>query len=263
MNLWRKVSRAIRYRLVLQKLIERVLVTLGIRIRCYYWVQEGLSGSRPQDFPPNLDDCTFQAFGPDEIRAIATQVPWRSETELLQRLDEGMLCFGIKHRGQIAGFVWCDLAECTYLWRRGTLRDNEVYLFDQFTLEAYRGKNIAACLLSRTYEALRGMGRDTFYSVVEHFNSPAVRVRRKVNARFLELAVGIDLFGKVRRHYIVRRYPHKCPVCISTHEDSRPPRMPSQDNQALRQHRIDTPLRTAQEPPGRMSARTTPKSLED
>jgi len=51
------------------------------------------------------------------------------------------------------------------------------------------------------------MGRDTFYSVVERFNSSSVRVRKKVNARFLELAVGVNLFGKICRHYVIRKYP--------------------------------------------------------
>ncbi len=207
MNTWRKAAQAIRYRLTLQKLTERILPRLGIQIQCYYWIQEGLNGSKPPGLPPDLDGCTFSAFGPDEIRTLVTVVPWRSEAEWLRRLDEGKRCFGLKHHGQIAGIVWCNFVECTYPWHRVPLRENEVYVFDQFTPDAFRGKNVASCLLCQTYDALRGMGRDTFYSVVERFNSSSVRVRKKVNARFLELAVGVNLFGKICRHYVIRKYP--------------------------------------------------------
>lgn len=93
-----------------------------------------------------FEGCLFGAFGPDEIRTFATLVPWRSEAELLERLDQGMLCFGIKRHGRIAAFVWCNLAECTYPWHRVPLQENEVYLFDQFTLDAFRGMNVAAYL---------------------------------------------------------------------------------------------------------------------
>lgn len=207
MDLWEKVGRAIRYRLVLEKLTERVLPRLRIRIEFYYWTQEGLVEDSTQGCDSSAEDCTFGAFGPDEIRTFVTLVPWRSEAELLQRLDEGRLCFGVKHHGQIAAFVWCNLAECTHPWHQVPLRENEVYLFDQFTLDAFRGMNIAPYLRCRTYEALRRMGRDTFYSVTHCFNSSAVRFKQKLGARFLWLAVGINLFGKIRRHAILRRYP--------------------------------------------------------
>jgi len=207
MNLWRKVGRAIRYRLVLQKLTERALPRLGIRVEFYYWTQEGQIDNATQGSDSGFEDCTFSPFGPDEIRTFVSLVPWRSEAELLQRLDEGKLCFGVKHRGQIAAFVWCDLAECTYAWHRIALRENEVYLFDQFTLNAFRGMNVAPYLRHRTYDALRRMGRDTFYSVTHRFNSSAVRFKQKLGARFLWLAVGVNLFGKVRWHAVLRRYP--------------------------------------------------------
>ncbi|HRS11759.1 MAG TPA: hypothetical protein P5068_11690 [Sedimentisphaerales bacterium] len=202
-----KLGRAIRYRLVLQKLTERVLPRLRIHIEFYYWTQEGQTDDTSPGSDSGFEDCTFSPFGPDEIRTFVTLVPWRSEAELLQRFDEGKLCFGARYRGQIAAFVWCDLAECTYVWHRIALRENEVYLFDQFTRDAFRGMNVAPYLRHRTYEALRRMGRNTFYSVTHRFNSSAVRFKQKLGARFLWLGVGINLFGKVRWHAVLRRYP--------------------------------------------------------
>lgn len=206
MDLWKKIGSAIRYRLVLEKLTQRVLLRLGIKLEFYYWTQEGLAGDPPQEQGCDLKDYTFSAFGADEMRTIASLTPWRHEDVLLRHLDEGKRCFGIKHHGQIAAFVWCNFAECTYPWHRVALRDNEVYLFDQFTLEAFRGMNIAPYLRYRTYDALRQMGRNTFYSVTHRFNSSAVRFKQKLGARFLSLAVGIDLFSRVKRHYVLRHY---------------------------------------------------------
>jgi len=206
MDLWKKIGRAIRHRLVLQKVTQRVLVKLGIRIDIHYWTQEGLADELPQGSDRGFEDYSFSAFGPEEMRIIASLAPWRPAAMTLARLDEGKRCFGIKHQGQIAGFVWCNLTECTYPWHKVPLRDNEVYLFDQFTLEAFRGMNIAPYLRYRTYGALREMGRDTFYSVTHRFNRSAVRFKRKLGARFVWLGLGINLFGKAQRHCIIRKY---------------------------------------------------------
>jgi hypothetical protein len=206
MNLWKKIGRAVRHRLVLQKLTQRVLVKLGIRIEAYYWTQEGLAKAAPPGWERNLEDYRFSAFGPEEMQTIALLVPWRPAAMTQAWLDEGRRCFGIKHHGQIAAYVWCNLTECMYPWHQIPLADNEVYLFDQFTLDAFRGRNIAPYLRHRTYGALREMGRDTFYSVTHRFNRSAVRFKRKLGARFLHLGLGVKLFGKVRHHCILRRY---------------------------------------------------------
>jgi hypothetical protein len=206
MELWKKIGRTIRYRLVLHKMNERVLARLGIKIEFYYWLQEGLVAAMPPGLGDGLEDYTLTVFGPEEVRAIASLLPWRGETDLLQQLQRGNRCFGLKHQGQIAAFVWCDLNECSYRWHRVPLRDNEAYLYDQFTLDAFRGRNLAPYLRYRTHDALRRIGRDIFYSATQSFNSSALRLKEKLGGRLLWLAVGIDLFGKVQRHYILRRY---------------------------------------------------------
>ena len=42
------------------------------------------------------------------------------------------------------------------------------------------------------------MGRDTFYSISECFNAPAVKFKKKLNVKFLGLYVLFDLFRKWR-----------------------------------------------------------------
>ena len=206
MNQCQRIARLIRHRLVLHQFIQHVLVKLRIWIAFYYWTQEGLVDEKPPGWDRGFEDYRFSAFGPEEMRAIAALVPSRPVTKTQAWLDEGRRCFGLKHQGQIAGYIWCNLDRCTYPWHRLWLRDNEVYLFDQVTLEGFRGRNIAPYLRYRTYGALREMGRDTFYSVTQRFNSPAVRFKKKLGAQFVFLALGVNLFTRVLRHRVIRRY---------------------------------------------------------
>jgi GNAT superfamily N-acetyltransferase len=201
----KRIWRAVRHGLLLQKVRERLLGKLGIVVMPYYWTQEGTADASP-GLGRGLEDCTFHRFGEEDVKAFAAQIPWRSETDLLAKLREGKLCFGLKYQGRPAAATWCNLTECSFPWHKVPLSDHEVYLFDMFTLEAFRGANIAPYLRYRTYQALREMGRDTFYSVTERSNTSAVRFKQKLGAKFLWLGVGIDLFGKLQRHYILRRY---------------------------------------------------------
>jgi GNAT superfamily N-acetyltransferase len=201
----RKIWRAVRHGLLLQKVRVRLLGKVGIVVLPYYWTLEGTAAA-PPELGRGLEDYTFQRFGEEDVKAFAAQIPWRSEADMLAELREGKLCFGLKYQGRPAAATWCNLTECSFRWHKVPLRDHEVYLFDMFTLEAFRGANIAPYLRYRTYQALRDMGRDTFYSVTERFNAPAVRFKQKLGAKFLWLGVGIDLFGKLQRHYILRRY---------------------------------------------------------
>ena len=88
MDLWKKIGSAIRYRLVLEKLTQRVLLRLGIKLEFYYWTQEGLAGDPPQEQGCDLKDYTFSAFGADEMRTIASLTPWRHEDILLRHLPD-------------------------------------------------------------------------------------------------------------------------------------------------------------------------------
>ena len=202
----KKIWNAVRHGLFLQKVRERLLGKVGIVVLPYYWTQEGTDGDRPPERGRGLEGYSFESFGEEEVKALAALSPGRKEADMLARLREGKRCFGLKYQGRVAAATWCDLAECHFRWHKVPLRDREVYLFDMYTLEAFRGANIAPYLRYRTYQALREMGRDTFYSVTERFNAPAVRFKQKLGAKFLWLGVGIDLFGKLQRHFILRRY---------------------------------------------------------
>jgi GNAT superfamily N-acetyltransferase len=202
-----RIRRTFRFGLVVHRLQFRVLAKLGISIVPYYWTQEGVDNSPPPALQNGFEDYSFGSFGPEDIKTIASLLPRRSEDDLLARLARGQLCFGLKYRGQIAAFTWCELDECSFRWHNVPLNDHEAYLFDMNTMESFRGKGLAPYLRYRVYGALKEMGRDTFYSVTYRFNAPAIRFKQKLGAKFLWLGVGVGLlFGRVRLHRVLKRY---------------------------------------------------------
>jgi GNAT superfamily N-acetyltransferase len=201
------IWRAVRHGLVLQRLIQRLANNLGIFVEPYYWIQEPVV-DMPQGMESRFEGYSFSSFGSEEIKTITAQLERSEAWEalMLERLKEGELCLGLKYHGKIATFMWCNLVECSFEWQRRRLDDNEAYLCGMHTLEAFRGKGLAPYLRYKTYPVLKEMGRDKLYSGSDRFNAPAVRFKQKMGVKFLWLGVGIKLFGKVRRHYIIRRY---------------------------------------------------------
>ena len=160
MNILQKVQNAIKYGFVLNVVIYR-LRWLGIVICPYYWVQEGLDDVTLPELKGPLEEFTFKLFGPDEIEQIG-EIPERRKEKrsLLIHLKEGKKCFGIKHRGEIVAFMWFSFHEGALKGLTFQLQEQEAYLFEMYTLEAYRGQNIAPHLRYKCYELLRQMGKD-------------------------------------------------------------------------------------------------------
>lgn len=75
-----------------------------------------------------------------------------------------------------------------------------------YVLKAFRGNNLAPILRYKNYEILKGMGRDTFYSVTEYFNTASLRFKAKLNARVIFLALYVEIFKRYRFRWILRRY---------------------------------------------------------
>lgn len=86
------------------------------------------------------------------------------------------------------------------------LKEDEAYIFDTLTLLDYRGKGFAPILRYYLYKELRNLGRTKLYSYVDCLNTPAVRLKFKVNAEKIKLYLSIDLFGKWRFNYTLKDY---------------------------------------------------------
>ena len=194
------------YKLALRLLID-ALSQAGLRIEPYQLFSEGLaSAPRPRGA---FGDYDISFLGPDDMLEIAS-IPGRNVThdDLLRRLHEGKRCLGIKHEGRIAAFTWCDFAACLFETDRlFLLKDDEACLFDAYTLEAFRGHDLAPFMRYRCYEELAKIGRTHCYSVTVLFNVPAVRFKKKLNAKVVELWVLLEIFRRWRYNRRLRTYP--------------------------------------------------------
>jgi hypothetical protein len=201
-NLWVKL----RYSHFLRLFFDAIS-KLDIRISPYYLFQET---NCPESFPSINDgveayDIGF--WGPEEIKSMAL-IPGRpfSEEFLLDRLQSGHLCLGMKKNSQLVAFTWGNLKEISFKWIHAPLNSDEAYVFDAFTLMEYRGKGIAPFLRCRMYQALEGMGRTKFYSYSDYFNTPAIQFKLKLKAKIIHLALVIEIFKKWHLHFILKEY---------------------------------------------------------
>jgi hypothetical protein len=194
-SLLKKIQFKVRYGLALQAIIYR-LTRIGIEITPYYLFQEGIDVTHIPEIKEITADYSFGLLGKEDMKIISTVNSWFTEEKLLDLLEAGQKCIGIKHKGEIAAFMWINFTELSYKSTVIHLKSNEAYLWFMFTMESYRGKNLAPYLRYKSYEILKEMGRDKLYSISDYFNSPAVKFKKKLNAKKMKLILFIQLFNK-------------------------------------------------------------------
>lgn len=175
------------------------LTKMGIRISPYYVVLEGLFNRSLPDLEKGFDEYEIGFLGTEDMKEIyAIPGPDRtfSEEDLLLRLKEGKKCLGLKYKKEIIAFTWFDLAEFSCRFYRFSLKEDEAYLFDAYTLMPFRGKGIAPYMRYQCYKALAKLGRNKLYSVSGCFNTPSIKFKMKLNAKLLELGLYIELFKR-------------------------------------------------------------------
>jgi len=178
-----------------------------VNVLPFYIVREGLSDGDVLNVKPKLDHCDVGFLKPSEIKVISAspEVP-ETEDDLLERLSRNCLCLGIKHHGEIAAYMWCNLQECDSNHIKFKLRKDEAYLFDARTFRSYRGKNLAPYIRIELYRHLRQMGLTRFISITEYFNTSARRFKEKLNAKPQKLFMCIKFFMKYKWVLLLKSY---------------------------------------------------------
>jgi len=200
-----KVLIKVRYGMVRQVLRKQIL-RIGIEISPYYLFIEGIENSVIPAITGLESDFSAGILLTEDMGLMENNGSGFSPEEFLDFLKAGQKCIGIKHKGEIAAFMWINFSELKYKLLCMQLKSNEAYLWNMFTLEPYRGKNLAPYLRYKSYEILHEMGRDTLYSISEYFNAPAIKFKKKLNARILKLALYINLFKKFERNFTLKSY---------------------------------------------------------
>ena len=149
---------------------------------------------------PRIDNAhnTYKIIflGPGDMKTIEG-LPGRISTEagLLNRLKEDKICIAVKLAQELVAFTWYDLKECNFKSIKCPLKNNEAYLFDAYTLLSYRGKGIAPFMRYRSYQELNNLGKHKLFSVSDYFNTPAIRFKKKLKAKPLELRLAVRFRG--------------------------------------------------------------------
>jgi ribosomal protein S18 acetylase RimI-like enzyme len=86
------------------------------------------------------------------------------------------------------------------------LKNNEAYLWNMYTKESYRGRNLAPYLRYKSYEMLKEMGRDVIYSISDSFNTPAIKFKEKLNAEEVKHILYVKLFKCKARGFVLKSW---------------------------------------------------------
>ena len=205
LSLLRKASIKIRHGMVLQVVRNR-MARIGIDISPYYFFREGVGDIAIPEIKGKASDYVFEYLGPGDMKMAADSSVGYKEEDLLGFLKNGDICIGLKKGGQLAAFMWIGLKEWKFKNITVPLERDEAYLWNMYTMEAFRGINLAPYLRYLSYEALRGMGRNKLYSISEYFNTPAIKFKSKLNARITRFGIYVILFRKFHRDFTLRTY---------------------------------------------------------
>ncbi len=188
---------------ILAGLLNR-LGRIGVRIQLFLLVREGAS--------PNVatiaSDPRFTSgfIGAEDIPELVRVEPFVDAGKCADRLRRGLVCYAVKDGSRIVAKMWCDLEEVNFPPARRRLEDREAYLFSAYTDPTYRGQNLAPFMRLNCYGALRALGRNSFLSYTEFFNTAARRFKAKLGAKDESLCVHVALFGYYSHTFTLRRY---------------------------------------------------------
>jgi len=186
--------------------IRNQLVRIGIIITPYYWVQEGINPTELPEINGIISDYTVEFIQAEDIIRIGENVRTYSLDGLLAYFKAGKKCLGLKHKDKIASFMFIDLKECNFLSINIPLKNDEAYLTHMYTMESFRGRNLAPYLRYKSYEILKKMGRNKIYSVSVFFNSSAIRYKEKLNAKNIKLILYVEILKRLKRSFTLKTY---------------------------------------------------------
>ncbi len=194
----------LRHGLLGQRILER-LRKIGLNINPYYLIREG-AGPLENNWSCLDAEFTSQVFLQSDMSAMCACTAWNTPEVLQQRLDKGHLCIVLKQQQQIVGYTWVDFKEVNDSVCDIELQPGEVYLYDAFIAPEYRGRGLASYMRVECYQQVRRAGADIFYSISDYFNSPAIRFKQKLHAKFVRLYLDVKVGRFHVGHWVLKEY---------------------------------------------------------
>jgi len=186
--------------------IRNQLRRIGIEITPFYLTQVDADTRKPPEIKGDSKLYSSGFLCEDDLVHMKNDPRGYPTEKLVRHLQMGRLCFGVKKGKDVAAFMWIDLRECNFEPYRFPLWEDEAYTFNAYTMESFRGLNIAPFMAYHCYRELNGMGRDKIYGISEYLNRSAIRYKMKLGARKTKLYLFLGLFKRFRRLYLIRSF---------------------------------------------------------
>ncbi len=182
------------------------LARIGINIMPYYWVKEEVHNCEEPKIKGNVADYKLRNLNLEELTLICKDIDNFIMDDLIDDFKNCDLCIGLENNKEIAAYMFIGLNSFDFKYRKIEILENEAYLFNMWTFHSFRGRNLAPYLRFKSYELLNEMGRDTKYSITEYFNKSSIKFKNKLNSKHLQLYLYIELFGTIKKHFLIRSY---------------------------------------------------------
>jgi len=185
--------------------VRHAFAKIGIDIMPYYWVQEEVI---PTETPKLRTDqsFTFKVLEKNDLNSVITEADSITEHKIHQSFIKKQECVALVHEDQIAAYMFIELNDFEIKKRKFSLNANEAYLLNMFTLNNFRGKNLAPYLRHACYRHLEKQHITTKYSVSNYFNKSAIKFKKKLNSKPQKLYVNIQLFNSFEWNLVLKTY---------------------------------------------------------
>ncbi len=121
-------------------------------------------------------------------------------------LDKGHIFIALKKSDKLAAYCWVDPEEFSFRAGSSPLGPGDVYLYNAFTLEEFRGLGLAPYLRKHCYQVLRAQGFRRLFSITEYFNTSAINFKKKLGARFISCNLRLSFRNREFCHLLLARY---------------------------------------------------------
>lgn len=151
--------------------------------------------------------ATMQRAGPELVGELAAAMGLDDPAPVLQRFQQGRQCHIARSEGRIAscGWITFDEERIGELGLRVRLLSNEAYIWDCFTLPAYRGQHLYPALLAHMLRELRAGGCKRVWIGMDADNLPSqAGVAR---AGFQPIVDLLQVRHASTRTFLTRGYP--------------------------------------------------------
>lgn len=186
--------------------LRNLLSRTGIDIAPYFWVLEGSREYKIPKIKGKIEEYELIYLGIHDLETISAYKTRLTMSELLEGFKNGQECIALKNNDDIAAFMFIQYESFTYSKKTFELNDKDAYLLNMYTFDDYRGKNLAPYLRHKSYELLKGKGRENIYSITDYFNKPSIKFKSKLMAINSVLYLKVVLFKKVFWTFKLRKY---------------------------------------------------------